>query len=130
MGLATGRGISQFLVGGERFLDHHEGENKFHLSEGERGGLRDKNGKFSKILAILNKKKSFFRPPLADNQLEGGTVVNMLLVWGEHFFGRPGGGGYSPPFPSPLPTYGLPSLHITWDRERGWGRLGEKERGC
>ena len=116
MGLATGRGISQFLVGGEWFLDHQEGENKFHLSEGERGGIRDKNGKFSKILAILNKKKSFFRPPLADNQLEGGTVVNMLLVWGEHFFGRPGGGGgVIPPIP-PVPTYAydptLPSSSI------------------
>ncbi len=108
MGLATGRGISQFLVGGEWFLDHQEGENKFHLSEGERGGIRDKNGKFSKILAILNKKKSFFRPPLADNQLEGGTVVNMLLVWGEHFFGRPGGGGLFPPSPPCPPMLMIP----------------------
>ncbi len=102
---ASGRGISQKLAGGggSGFWTPRGG-NKFCLSEGGKGGgnkrqnqkkILDSHLKAEFFLAIFNKNSHFF------GQLEGGTVVNKLLVWGGALFWT--SGGYSPPCP-PMPS--------------------------
>ena len=53
--------------------------------------------------------------PAAAKQL-GGTVINKLIAWGDHFFGRPGGGvrGLFPSFLPPCP----PMPHTSLDDPR------------
>ncbi len=91
MGSAAGRGVSQIFAGvGEWFLNpEREGTNCDFL-RGKGGGIERQ--KWKKMLFWTKTSKS-----------KGGTVVNKLLVWGEHFFGR---GGYSPP-----PLF-LPLAHL------------------
>ena len=69
-------------------------------------------------MAILNQNSHFFRPPPAAIQLEGGTVVNKLLVWVGALFWTSGGWGWV--VPPPLPTYArrvncyLVHLYLFW----------------
>ncbi len=116
-----GRGVGSWEGGqpnfgrGEWFLDPLGGGTSYDFLRGERGrDPRQKRkifltaAKGGRNLAVFFLKKKLklviFSVASGSHQLEGGTVVNKMLVWGGALFWT-SGGGYSPPFPPPLPTY-------------------------
>ncbi len=124
MGSATGRGVRQFLAGGEWFLGTQEGGDKSNLSGGSGGDNRLKKD------LLLGTKSTFFLAACGGQSLGRGTVVRMPFVWGGSLFGRPGGVS---PLPPPWPPLALlDALHVhafapaaSVNRERG--RRGEKD---